>query len=90
MCNALSAIKVKAAQRAGEVRLKGAEERIKVLEKALEAAEERADREIWEHPGWWMAGGAVAGVVLATAAVYGSIWAVGQLRPLIPPATSTE
>ena len=90
LCSARLNLKVQAAKDSGEIKLKGAEERIKVLNAALEAVEERADREVWEHPGWWLAGGFVAGLGVATAIVYGSVWAVGQLRPAIPPAESTD
>ena len=86
LCESRLEITQRAAADAATIRLQGAEARIKVLEAALEAAEERADREVWEHPGWWFAGGAVTGLAVATAVVYGGVWAVGQLRPAIPPA----
>lgn len=90
LCAAREQLLVRTAREAGDLKLQGAEARINVLASALEEAEERADREVWEHPAWWVVGGFIGGVVVASVLVYSSIWAVGQLRPVIPPAELTE
>jgi hypothetical protein len=73
-------LKIKAIKASSDIKLKGAEQRIEILKGALEAARKEAERETWEHPGWWFAGGAVAGLAMTTAVFYGSVWAISKLR----------
>lgn len=77
-------LRVKGAQAVQDSQLRAANAKIKVLQAALEEARKQRERPFWEEP-FFVAPVAVgATVVVTTAVVFGSVWAVGQLRPAIP------
>jgi len=63
--------------------------KLKVTEAALEAARQQREIPFYEEPvlvGW---GAFAVGVVVAGVLAYAGVWAVGQLRPALPPAEPT-
>ena len=85
------------AERACKLRLAGAtapletdkralEGKVKLLQEALTEAQKQREVPFWEDPRFTIPVAFAAGVVAAAGMAYGAVWAVGQLRPAIPPA----
>lgn len=69
-----------AAAASADIRVEGAEERVRIALEAAQAAEERAVREWWDQPGLLLWAGAGAGAVVGAGLVIGSVFLVSELR----------
>lgn len=60
------------------------DDKIKLLENALDHANKRAEIPFYEKPDFIWPVAIVSGIIIGGAIIGGSIYAVGQLRPVIP------
>lgn len=79
-------LRVKGAKSSLETENRALEGKVEVLEKALEEAQAQREVPFYEDPRFVAPAAFAAGVAVAAAATFGAIWAVGQLRPVLPPA----
>ena len=68
-----------------QIDVRALEAKIRVTEAALKEARKQRDTPFWEEPMLVGSAAFVVGVLVATVAIYGSVWAVGELRPVIRP-----
>ena len=69
-----------------EARAQTLRAQLEVVQEALDAQRQRSETPFWERPLFVAGVSFAAGVVVAGALGWASVWAVGQLRPALPPA----
>lgn len=79
-------LRVKGATGPLETDVRALQGKLKVTQAALEEAQKQREIPFWEEPMFVGTVAFLGGVVIAGVLAYAGVWAVGQLRPAIPPA----